>query len=125
MSDSELTGRVLGAAMEVHSALGAGFREQTYENALAVELGSRGISFERQVSVRLVYKDVVVGEGKVDLLVEGELVIELKAVERLHDAHRDQVITYLRAMQLPLGLLINFHGDNIRDHSRRVIADQA
>ena len=118
-----LTREVLGAAMEVHSALGAGFQERTYENAMAVELGLRGVPFERQVPVDLRYKGVCVGEGRMDLLVEGRLVVELKAVESLHDAHRDQVLSYLHASTHRIGLLINFHGPNIKSSTKRVVVD--
>ena len=123
MQDEDLTGSIVGAAMEVHSALGAGFQERTYENAMAVELALRGIEFERQVPIELLYKGVAVGSGKMDLLIENRLVVELKAVEALHDAHRDQVLAYLHASGHRLGLLVNFHGPNIKGSFRRVVAD--
>ena len=109
--------------MEVHSALGAGFKEKTYENAMAVELGLRAIAFERQVPVELFFKGVGIGKGKMDLVIEGRLVVELKTVTELHDAHRDQVLAYLHASSRRLGLLINFHGPNIAGSTRRIVAD--
>lgn len=100
---------VIGAAIEVHRALGPGFAEATYEEALCIELHERGVAFERQAPVRVEYKGHVVGEGRLDLLVERLVVVELKATETLAPVHFSQVISYLRATGLPLGLLITFN----------------
>ena len=96
--------------------------EQTYENALAIELGLRGIAFERQKPIQLQYKDKSIGEGKIDLLIEEKLVVELKAIETIHDAHKTQVFVYLQAIQQPLGLLVNFHSPRLIDGVSRVAA---
>jgi GxxExxY protein len=112
---------VVDSALEVHKALGPGFAESVYEEALAIELGGRGIRFERQAPVRVTYKGFAVGEGRIDMLVGGELVVELKAVEALATIHVSQVISYLKAPNRPLGLLITFNTALLRDGIRRVV----
>ena len=121
---NELTEAAIGAAIEVHRHLGAGFQERTYERALSVELRLRGIAHEMQVPVMLEYKGENFGDGKVDLLVEGRLIVELKAVAELCEAHRTQVLAYLKATDFSLGLLINFHAPTIKDGLKRVIYTQ-
>ena len=111
----ELARAVIGAAMEVHTVLGAGFLETVYEQALAIELELRKIPFERQHPISLRYKELPVGEARLDMLVGGELVVELKAVEQLHSIHHAQVLNYLKATQLQLGLLLNFNVEHMRD----------
>lgn len=100
---------VIGAAIEVHRQLGPGFQEKVYEAALCVELGLRQIAHVRQAEIGVAYKGEPVGEGRVDILVEGQLILELKAVEALAPVHTAQVIAYLKATGHPLGLLINFN----------------
>ncbi|MCA9234069.1 MAG: GxxExxY protein [Planctomycetales bacterium] len=117
----ELARAVIGAAIEVHKVLGAGFLESVYEEALCVELALRGIPFERQKPIALTYKDQKVGEARLDLLVGGELVVELKAVERIHPIHQAQVINYLRATGFQLGLLLNFNVEQMRQGIDRII----
>ena len=112
---------VIGAAMEVHKALGPGFLESVYEEALCLELQARGIRFVRQAKVSIVYKGRVIGEGRIDLLVGDALIVELKAVEALAPIHSTQVLSYLKATGLHLGLLINFHTSSLRDGLKRVI----
>jgi GxxExxY protein len=112
---------VVGAALEVHRTLGPGFMESVYEEALGVELSRRGVRFERQVVVAVQYKGVSVGEGRIDLLVGGALVVELKSVEQLADVHIAQVISYLKALNRPLGLLITFNVNLLRNGVRRVV----
>ena len=104
-----LASAVLGAAVEVHKSLGPGLLESVYEHAVCVELSLRGVTFRRQVSVAFEYKGHPVGEGRLDLLVDERLIVELKAVESLEPIHRVQVHTYLMATGLCLGLLINFN----------------
>jgi len=87
---------VIGAAIEVHRALGPGYLESVYEQALAVELALRGVGFERQVTFALCYKGHPIGEGRLDLLVEGSLIVELKAVEELSAIHMAQALSYLK-----------------------------
>ena len=112
---------VIGAAIEVHRELGPGFLEGVYEEALAVELALRGIACVRQQAVEVWYKGHLVGEGRIDLLVDDGLVVEVKAVETLLPVHRAQVVSYLRATGRPLGLLLNFRAAQMRDGIERVI----
>ena len=116
-----LTGRVIGAAIEVHRQLGPGFLESVYEEALVLELGFQGIVNDRQVPVEVNYRGRPVGVSRLDLLVEGSLVVELKAVDKLLPIHHAQVLSYLRATENPLGLLINFNTHVLRDGIKRVI----
>ncbi len=116
-----LAREVIGAAIEVHRHLGPGFLESVYEEALVIELTLRGIPFERQRPVPVSYKERNVGEGRVDLLVAQELLVELKAVETLAPIHKAQVISYLKAMGLHLGLLINFNVPVLRAGIQRVV----
>ena len=104
----ELTGSIIGAAIAVHKELGPGFLETIYENALAVELSHRGIVFEKQQIVPVFYKGTQVGEHRLDFLVEGKIVVELKAMKELEDIHCAQVRSYLKATHLKHGLLMNF-----------------
>ena len=113
--------RVIGAAIEVHRHLGPGYLERVYEEALAVELGLRGIPFERQRSFALDYKGHAVGEGRLDLLVDGCLAVELKAVDALAPIHKAQLISYLKATGLHLGLLINFSVPVLKQGIKRVV----
>jgi GxxExxY protein len=105
----ELINKVLGAAVEVHMQLGPGHLEKHYENALCHELELRGIPFERQVRLKLTYKGREVGEGVIDILVGGRLVVELKAADQIADVHFVQVLSYLRIRNLRLGVVINFN----------------
>jgi GxxExxY protein len=108
LEHEELTGRIIGAAIEVHKHLGPGFIESIYENALSLELRSRQISTQRQLTVPVLYRDVEVGLHKLDLLVEGLVVVELKAVKEINDSHFAIVRSYLRAVGLHHGLILNF-----------------
>jgi len=117
----ELAHAVIGAAIEVHRHLGPGYLESVYEEALCVELRLRDIPFERQRPIAVNYKGVSVGEGRVDMLFGGRLIVELKAVEALAPIHKAQVISYLKTMELQLGLLINFHTPVLRDGIQRVV----
>ncbi len=121
----EIARTVIGAAIEVHRHLGPGFIESIYEEALAVELVLRGITVHRQVVTPVFYKERLVGESRLDLFIEGGLVVELKAVDELHPVHVSQVISYLRATGAPLGLLINFNVRLLRDGIRRIVLDSA
>ena len=112
---------VIGAAFEVDRILGPGFLESVYEEALAVELKLRGISFERQQAINVSYKGQLIGEGRADFIVGSSLIVELKAVDRLLPLHQAQVISYLKAAKYRLGLLINFREALLRDGVKRVI----
>ena len=108
LGNSDLTDRILAAAIRVHKDLGPGFLEVLYEEALAIELGSSDISFERQKPIPILYRGRVIGEHRLDLLVDGKVVIELKAISALEDIHFAIVRSYLKATNLDDGLLLNF-----------------
>jgi GxxExxY protein len=112
---------VIGAAIEVHRQLGPGLLEGVYETALCIEFDLREIPFRRQEGVGITYKGRPVGKGKVDLLVGGRLIIELKAVEKLAPIHSAQMISYLRMTNRKLGLLINFNVPVLREGIKRVV----
>ena len=118
---NRLSQQVIGAAIEVHRHLGPGLLESVYEGALCVELSLRDIPFERQSTVELVYKGHRVGQGRLDLLIDGQLIVELKAVEALNEVHRAQVISYLKTTGRTLGLLINFNLPVLRSGIKRII----
>jgi GxxExxY protein len=108
MDINELTYAINGAVFEVNKVLGGGFLEKVYENALLIELRSRGIRAESQVAIKVCYKDEVVGEYTADILVEGKVILELKTVERLEKIHEAQLLNYLRATGIQVGILVNF-----------------
>ena len=118
---NDLSRQVIGAAIEVHRHLGAGHLEQVYENALCVELRLRGICFERQRSFKMIYKGESVGEGRMDLVVDKRLILELKAVEQVVNLFRAQLRSYLRATGIELGLLINFNTPRLVDGVERLV----
>lgn len=108
LGNFELSERVIAAAIRVHKELGPGFLESMYEEALAIELAHAGISFERQKLLPVFYREYVVGEHRLDLLVEGKLVLELKAISQLEKIHFAIVRSYLKASNLDDALLLNF-----------------
>jgi GxxExxY protein len=110
----------IGAAIEVHRVLGPGFLESVYEEALRIELTHRGLPFEPQVPVDIFYRSRPVGQCRMDLVIAGQLIVELKAVPQLLPIHVAQVISYLRASRRLLGLLINFDVVLLRAGVRRV-----
>ncbi len=115
----ELTFAVIGAAMEVHKILGPGFLEGVYQVAVERELTLRGIPFEKQVRLPVTYKDILVGEYVSDFIIDGKLIVEMKAVSNFNSQHQAQAIHYLAATGLRLALLLNF-GTGFLEH-RRVI----
>jgi GxxExxY protein len=117
----QLAHAVIGAAIEVHRHLGPGFTEEVYEKALCIELGLRGIPFERQRSITVGYKGHDLGAGRLDLLVGGCLVLELKSVSALTQVEVAKVLSYLEASGCELGLLINFNVPVLRDGIRRLV----
>jgi len=118
-----LTESIIGAALEVHRELGPGLLENAYQICLAVELSACGLSIERQKPLPVIYKNQRVDCGyRLDFLVEGAVVVEIKAVERLERVHAVQLLSYLRFAKCPLGLLFNFHaGFLTRDGLKRVV----
>jgi GxxExxY protein len=108
LRDSEITQQIIAAAIRVHRQLGPGFLESVYEEALAVEFALSGIQFVRQYPVPIFYRDHQIGEHRLDFLVEGKIVVELKAVSKLEDIHFAIGRSYLKAASLEDGLLFNF-----------------
>ena len=117
-----LSNRVIGLAIDVHRELGPGLLESAYEECLCFELRQNGIGYSRQVPLPVVYKDVKLECGyRLDILVEKELIIEVKAVERLMPIHEAQMLTYLRLSGRKIGLLMNFHCAVLKDGLRRIV----
>ena len=104
----DLTRRIIGCAMNVHSTLGNGFQEVIYQRCLAIELGEAGLDFARELEIPIYYKGHQVGTRRVDFLVENKVMVELKAIIQLEDTHLAQGLNYLEAYNLEIGLLINF-----------------
>lgn len=116
-----LSGAVIGAAIEVHRRLGPGLDEALYAAGLAIEFRIREIAFAREVPVDVRYKGEVIGTKRLDFVVGGRLVVELKAVEELSKLHKAQVLTYLKITGYQLGLLINFNCVVLKEGIKRVI----
>lgn len=121
----ELTARrVVNCGFHIHRDLGPGLLESAYEALLAESLRQEGLSVKRQVPIGMTYKGVVIDNAfKIDLLVEEQLVVEIKSIERLGAVHGKQILTYLRLMSLPLGLLMNFGQATFKDGLKRVAND--
>ena len=116
LSLNKLSEAVIGAAIEVHRALGPGLLESAYCECLCRELALRNIRFQREVSLPIRYKDVLLDCGyRIDLIVEEAIVVELKSVEKIEGAHEAQLLTYLRLSALSLGLLLNFNVERLKD----------
>ena len=106
----ELTGAIIAAAIEVHRELGPGLFESVYEECFCRELTLRGISFRRQIDLPVIYKGLKLDRGyRLDVVVDGKVIVEVKAVERILPVHKAQLLTYLRITGTPVGLLINFN----------------
>ncbi len=104
----EITEKIIGASMKVHAALGNGFQEVIYQRALEIELQESGLEFAREFNMPVFYKERMIGERRVDFLVEGVISVELKAILQLEPVHFAQARNYLEAYNLEIGLLINF-----------------
>jgi GxxExxY protein len=117
-----ITEKIVGAAMEVHRALGPGLLESAYEACLAFELRERSLGVETQVSLPVIYKGVKLDCGyRLDLIVEGVVVVEVKAVEKLNSVHDAQLISYLKLGNWHVGLLLNFHSLVLKNGIRRLV----
>lgn len=114
-----LTGMIINAFYEVHNTLGSGFLEQVYQNALYKELVSRGLECECQKEISVFYKDELVGFYRADIIVEGKVILELKAVSKLKEEHECQLVNYLKATGCRVGLLMNF--GKTAEYIRRVL----
>jgi GxxExxY protein len=117
----DVASETIGAAIEVHRVLGPGFLERIYHDALCIELQARGITFERERPVAIRYRDIAIQGQRVDLIVGGCIIVELKALTRFDPVHDAQVISYLRTTGLRLGLLLNFSCPTLREGIRRVV----
>lgn len=121
MELNRISGQIVGAALEVHSRLGPGLLESAYATCLAYELRLRGLHVEQDVTLPIHYKAVrLENVYRMDLLVERAVVVELKAVAKLHPVHSAQLLSYLRLSNLRLGLLLNFHEVHLKDGIKRV-----
>jgi GxxExxY protein len=118
---NRLAQAVIGAAMEVHTQLGPGYSEVIYAEALEIELKLRNIPYEREAPIFVAYKGQAIGQGRIDFLICGRLILELKVVETILPVHSAQVMTYLKARKLNLGLLLNFHQAHLRNGIKRII----
>ncbi len=116
-----LAHQLIGAAIAVHRELGPGFVESIYERALAIELTHRQIPFSQQAVQQIFYRQEIVGEHRVDLIVGGRLLVELKAVDAISNQHLAQMLSYLRATEMELGLILNFHAAVLKEGIRRVV----
>ncbi len=124
MLHEEITHRIIGAAMKVHSTLGNGFQEVIYQRALAIEFAFQGLNFEREKEMELFYRDQQIGTRRVDFFVESCVMVEIKAVIKLEDVHLAQAINYLEAYHMQVGLLLNFGARSLeykRVHNNKVI----
>ena len=119
--DEQLTHAIIGAGIEVHRHLGPGLLESIYQRAMELELDRRAIPYRAQVPVPTFYKGDPVGDFYADLIVAGRVIVELKAVSELHNAHIAQLLSYLAATQLHLGLLVNFNAITLVKGVKRVI----
>ncbi len=111
---SDITRRIIGCAMKVHSTLGNGFQEVIYQRALAIEMGFDGLAFEREKEMGIFYRGVHIGTRRVDFFVEGKIMVELKALVALEDVHLAQAMNYLEAYNMEIGLLINFGAKSLQ-----------
>lgn len=122
MTDNQITYEIRGAVYDVYKELGPGLLESVYEEALCFELEKRGLTVERQVQVPIKYKGIVLKtELRLDLLVENQVIIELKSVEELKKVFYKQLLTYLRLMNKRVGLLVNFNTEDILSSMKRVV----
>ena len=118
--EDPLTRSIIGAAIEIHKSIGPGLLESIYEEALCYELELRGIKYERQVSVDVIYKGKVIKGQRIDLIIEGQVIIELKSLSNLPDIVFAQILSYLKATGLKRGLILNFGVKKLVDGIRRV-----
>ncbi len=108
MKHEEITHKIIGCAMKVHSTLGNGFQEVIYQRALAIEMDKQGMGFQREMEMTIFYESIDIGTRRVDFFVEENIMVELKALIKLEDVHLAQAMNYCQAYNLPIGLLINF-----------------
>ncbi len=124
---SDLTEKIIGCALKVHNYLGNGFQEVIYQRALAIEMEKAGLCFEREKEMDIFYQEEQIGTRRADFFVEGEIMVELKAVIELEDIHLAQAMNYLEAYNIKIGLLINFGSRSLtfkRVHNNKLIKHQ-
>lgn len=124
MKHEEITKRIIGCAMRVHSALGNGFQEVIYQRALRIEMHYDGLEFQREMEMPIFYRDEQIGTRRVDFFVEGLVMVELKAITKLEDVHLAQAMNYLEAYKMEIGLLINFGARSLefkRVHNNKLV----
>jgi len=120
----DITGEIVDAALKIHQGLGPGLLESVYESVLSKAIEKRGLKVERQKPISFMYDDMTFDDGfRVDLLVADRVVVELKSVERLAPVHSKQLLTYIRLMNLPVGLLINFGASTLKEGLHRIVND--
>jgi len=122
MKYEEITKKIIGCGMQVHSTLGNGFQEVIYQRALAIEMGYAGLPFEREKEMDIHYRGEKIGTRRVDFFVDGKIMVELKALVALEDVHLAQAMNYLEAYNMEIGLLINFGAKSLqfkRVHNNR------
>lgn len=116
MKDSSLSYQIIGCAMKVHTQIGCGYQERIYQRALAIELEKAGIEFIREFTLPVLYDGEEIGTRRVDFLVEGNVMLELKAIRKLTDADKIQTVNYAKMYRLPFGLLLNFGAEKLEYH---------
>ena len=122
----DITGKIIGAAFEVHKFLGNGFQEVIYQRALAIEMRKAGLEFAREIEQDIFYKDSPkpIGTRRADFVVSGRVLVELKAITKLEDVHEAQLLNYLKAYRLEVGLLINF-GEKSLNQKRLILSQRS
>ena len=108
MKHDQITQKIIGCAMQVHSTLGNGFQEMIYQRALSIEMNCAGLHFEREKEMPIFYRNEIIGKRRVDFFVANCVMVEIKAVSQLEDVHKAQAINYLEAYHMEVGLLLNF-----------------
>ncbi len=124
MKYKDLTERIIGCAMKVHTTLGNGFQEVIYQRAFAIEMGKKGFSFVREMEMPIFYDDIQIGTRRVDFFLENTIMVEIKAVIKLEDVHLAQAMNYLEAYKMEIGLLINFGARSLqfnRVHNNKIL----
>lgn len=114
MKHEDLTHKIIGCAMKVHSVLGNGFQEVIYQRALAIEMEKQGLGYQREMEMTIFYDGIDIGTRRVDFFVEDNIMVELKALTKLEDVHLAQAMNYCQAYNLPIGLLINFGAKSLQ-----------
>ena len=113
MKHDQITQKIIGCAMQVHSTLGSGFQEIIYQRALSIEMNYAGLHFEREKEMPIFYRNEIIGKRRVDFFVANCVMVEIKAVSQLEDVHKAQAINYLEAYHMEVGLLLNFGGRSL------------